>query len=189
MNTPTHLIIGAAAFAKPGAPWITVAALTGALFPDLSLYLLAGWHLFVLDVAPRVVFGQLYYSESWQSVFAVDNSFIVWGVLLAIAAALRKPVLIAFTGAAFLHLLFDFPLHNHDARQHFWPVSDWVFISPVSYWDSAHYGNFAGPVEMILSLGLLAILWRRFQDFWIKIALGCVALIQLAPSLIWMIVF
>ncbi len=189
MNTPTHLIIGAAAFAKPGAPWIIAAALLGALFPDLSLYLLAGWHLFVLDTSPQVVFGQLYYSDSWQSIFAVDNSFIIWGALLGVAALLRKPMLIAFAGAGFLHLLCDFPLHNHDARQHFWPITDWVFISPVSYWDSAHYGQAAAMGEMLLSFVLLVVLWRRFLTLWPKVAIGCAALIQLAPSLIWLIVF
>lgn len=41
MNTPAHLIIGLAAFGKPGAPRVTAAALAGAMIPDLSLYLLA----------------------------------------------------------------------------------------------------------------------------------------------------
>ncbi|WP_328795072.1 hypothetical protein [Jannaschia marina] len=42
MNTPAHLIIGLAAFGKPGRPRVTAAALCGALLPDLSLYLMAG---------------------------------------------------------------------------------------------------------------------------------------------------
>lgn len=189
MNTPNHLILGAAAFAKPNAPWITAAALLGALFPDLSLYFLAGWHLLVLGTEPQIVFGQLYYSDAWQSIFAVDNSFILWGIALGAAVLSKKPAFIAFTGAAFLHLLFDFPLHNYDARQHFWPLTNWVFISPFSYWDSAHHGATIARLEIALSLVLLAVLWRRFAGMWQKIAIGAAGLIQLAPSLIWMFVF
>lgn len=57
MNTPAHLIFGLVAFGKPGAPKVTAAALAGALIPDLSLYLMAGWHLIVLQTDPNIVFG------------------------------------------------------------------------------------------------------------------------------------
>ena len=76
-------------------------------------------------------FGEYYYSSSWQQVFAVDNSFVLWGLGLGIALWVRRPVWIAFAGAGLLHLVFDFPVHNHDARMHFWPLSDWTFISPI----------------------------------------------------------
>lgn len=189
MNTPTHLILGAAAFAKPGAPWITVAALAGAMVPDLSLYLMAGWHLMILGTSPQVVFGQLYYSEGWQSIFAIDNSFVLWGIALLAAFIAKKPVWIAFTGAAFLHLLFDFPLHNHDARQHFWPLTDWVFVSPVSYWDPAHHGTLVARLEIAFALILLVVLWRRFRGVWHRIAIGAAGIAQLAPALLWIWVF
>ena len=189
MNTPTHLIFGAAAFGKPGAPFVTACALIGAFLPDLSLYAMAGWHLLILDTSPNVVFGQLYYSDRWQSIFAVDNSFILWGLLLALGAALKKPWLIALTGAALLHLLFDFPLHNHDARQHFWPLTDWVFISPFSYWDHHFYGKEIAMIEMFVSLILLVVLWRRFHAPWPRVAIGIATLMQLAPPLIRLIVF
>nr|WP_309501417.1 hypothetical protein [uncultured Roseovarius sp.] len=79
MNTPAHLIFAAAAFAKPGAPRRTWAALAGALAPDLSLYVMSIWALYVQGLDPGHVFGTLYFSDSWQNVFRVDNSFLVWG--------------------------------------------------------------------------------------------------------------
>lgn len=162
MNTPTHLIFGLAVFGKPDAAKVTAAALAGAIIPDLSLYVLAGVHLLVLGTDPQVVFGELYFSDAWQSVFRVDNSFPLWGLGLGLAIALRSPWAIALCGAALLHLLFDFALHNDDARAHFWPLTNWVFHSPVSYWDPNYYGRVAGVVEIVASLVLCVLLWRRF---------------------------
>ncbi len=61
MNTPAHLLIGAAAFARPAQGRILWAALLGSLLPDLSLYLMAGTSLYVLGIPPSVVFNQLFF--------------------------------------------------------------------------------------------------------------------------------
>jgi len=163
MNTPAHLIFGLAAFGKVDAPKVTAAALAGAILPDLSLYLLAGTHLFVLGTDPQVVFGELYFSDAWQSIFRIDNSFIVWGVLLGFGLALRSAWVIALAGAALLHIGLDFPLHHDDGRAHFWPLTNWIFESPVSYWDRNHHANIVAPIEICTSLILGVILWGRFK--------------------------
>ena len=180
MNTPTHLIIGAAAFARPGAWQVTAAALIGAFLPDLSLYTMAGWHLYVLETPPQIVFRQLYYSDFWQSIFAVDNSFLIWAALLGFALWSGRAWAVALTGAALLHLALDFPLHNHDARIHFWPLSNWVFVSPVSYWDSRHFGHLVRPAETVLNILLLIILWRRFPTRPARITFGTLMAIYAA---------
>ncbi|MEM9584987.1 MAG: cobalamin biosynthesis protein CobQ [Pseudomonadota bacterium] len=189
MNTPAHLIFAATAFGKPGKPWVTGAAIFGGLAPDLSLYLMAGWQLVILGTDPNIVFLVMYYSDSWQAIFAVDNSFFVWGALLGFALWAKSAAFIAFAGAGLLHLALDFPLHNDDARLHFWPVSDWKFISPVSYWDPQHYGSVVGPIETALSLACLALLWRRFRLLWQRVILSCAAVLQMMPFLIWIILF
>ncbi|QQA41559.1 cobalamin biosynthesis protein CobQ [Pelagovum pacificum] len=189
MNTPAHLIFGAAAFARPGRPAESTAAIIGALLPDLSLYLLAGWHLFILGTPPETVFGELYFSESWGRVFRIDNSFILWGIALAVGLALKNRVVIALTGAALLHLAFDFPLHHDDGRPHFWPLTSWIFESPVSYWDRRHYGEIVGPIEIGVCLILCLVLWRRF-DGWIPRGLILLAgATQLLPLVMWAFVF
>ncbi len=189
MNTPAHLIFGAAAFAKPGQTAVTMGALAGALAPDLSLYLLAGWQLVILGTDPQIVFRVMYYSEAWQAIFALDNSFFVWGGLLGLALMAKHPVLVAFAGAGLLHLALDFPLHNDDARAHFWPVTDWRFISPVSYWDPRHYGGIVGPIEMAASLLCLGVLWRRFKTVPPRVIMALAALLQVAPFIVWAFVF
>ncbi len=185
MNTPAHLIISAAAFSKPGAAWVNFAALAGGFAPDASLYFMVAWHRFVLGTPARTIFNELYFSESWQAVFAVDNSFFVWGGILALGLLLHQRVVTTFGAAGFLHLALDFPLHHDDGRPHFWPLSDWVFESPVSYWDSQAYGDYVSVLEIGLCVALLVVLWRRFSG-WITRAVLVLALAgQLLPVVLF----
>ncbi|SLN23782.1 cobalamin biosynthesis protein CobQ [Pseudooctadecabacter jejudonensis] len=189
MNTPAHLIFGLAAFGKRDAAVVTAAAFAGALIPDLSLYLLAGFHLVVLGTDPQVVFGELYFSDLWQTIFKIDNSAVLWGIALAVAGWFRSGWGIALCGAALLHIGLDFPLHHDDGRAHFWPLSNWVFESPVSYWDRNHYASIVAPLEIAVSLILCAVLWRRFQGWLMRGLIVALALGEAAPGLIWMFVF
>lgn len=185
MNTPAHLTFGLAAFGRPGAAGITAAALLGALLPDLSLYLLAGWELGLRGTDPETVFREMYYSDAWQRIFAVDNSIPLWGVVLAAGLALRRPWVAVLAGAALLHLVFDLALHHDDARRHFWPLSDWVFVSPVSYWDPAHHGRIVGILEIAAVAALTALIWLRFREIWVRAAAALLLLAETAPLVMW----
>jgi hypothetical protein len=59
MNTPAHLLMGAAVFGRPATSRIIGAALIGAMLPDLSEYLMAGVSLVILQIPPEVVFREL----------------------------------------------------------------------------------------------------------------------------------
>ena len=189
MNTPAHLLFGAAAFGRAGQPRTTVAALTGSALPDVSLYLLVGVSIWGLGIEPRVVFGEYYYSTAWQAIFAVDNSFVLWGIGLALAIWARSAVWVAFTGAAMLHLTTDFLLHNQDARRQFWPITDWVFASPVSYWDRRHYGDIVGPAEVLASLILSGLLLYRLASPGMRVTIIVITLAELASTGVWSFVF
>ena len=179
MNTPAHLVLGAAVFARPARAGLLWAALLGGLAPDLSLYLMAGVSLLVLRIPPQVVFDELYFSAAWQTVFAIDNSVFVWGALLAVGLWRRWPVMQVFAGAALLHVALDFPLHHDDGRPHFWPLSGWVFESPVSYWDMAQGAGIAAPIEGGL-VGLATwALWQRFRAPWPRILFAGLLLAEL----------
>ena len=108
MNTPAYIIFGIAAFGNPDRRAVTTAAIAGAVIPDLSLYLLSGWELLIKGTSATFVFGQMYYSESWQSIFRIDNSFVLWGLLLVVGLMARSAVLIALCSAALMHLTLDF---------------------------------------------------------------------------------
>ena len=188
MNTPAHLILGLAVFGKPGRPRVTAAALAGALIPDLSLYLLAGGSL-AAGIPAETVFREMYYSDLWQGIFAVDNSVFVWGAVLALGLWLGRAWVVALAGAALLHLACDLPLHHDDGRAHFWPLTDWVFASPVSYWDRAHGAGWVAPLEVGLAVILSAWLLWRFAG-WRMRALVCALLAaELSTGGMWRIVF
>lgn len=165
------------------------AALIGAMVPDLSLYLMVGWHLLVLGTEAQVVFDQLYFSDTWQTVFAIDNSLILWSSLLGLALWQRWPIVVAFAGAGMLHIAFDFPLHAGDGRPHFWPFSDWVFDSPFSYWDSRHGAGWVGPIELAASVVLVVILWRRVREWPWRALFALLLVAEAGTNNIWRLVF
>ena len=189
MNTPAHLIFAATAFGKPARPAVTAAALFGALLPDLSLYLMAGFSLYVLGYSGGYVFDVLYYSDAWQRVFSVDNSFVLWGAGLAAALYYRSAWAIALTGGALLHLALDFPFHTHDARAHFWPLTDWKFHSPLSYWDPNAGGRVISIIENIAVLLCTLLLLYRFKTWRPRALFTALLAMQILPAFVWYFLF
>ena len=189
MNTPAHLLFGTALFGRPNQRGTYLAALTGAFAPDFSLYAMVAVSIWGMGVPAQTVFGEYYYSDAWQSVFAVDNSFILWSALFAFAAWRKAPLLLAFSGSALLHLVFDFPLHTHDARMHFWPVSDWVFVSPFSYWDNSAHAATIGPIALVGSLLCATLVWQRFASLKVRGITVLLIAAEFASSGIWRFVF
>jgi membrane-bound metal-dependent hydrolase YbcI (DUF457 family) len=188
MNTQTHILLGAALLARPGRPLRNVAAIAGGLVPDLSIFVM--WASAKLSGTPEtVIWRDMYWRPEWQSAAAVTNSLPLY-LALAIAATglgarLKPPTqtagaradpfgpgggldwrvaILAFSLAAMVHVATDFPVHVFDGHPAFWPFSDWIFQSPVSYWDRRYYGNYVSLIELALAVGLIAILWRRFSS-------------------------
>ncbi len=189
MHTPAHVIFASAAFARPGAPVRNAAAAIGGLLPDMSLFVMVGWQRLAVGRSWDQIFKEDYGAPFWQSVFAVDNSIPLWGALLAAALLFRRDWIAVLAASALLHLAFDLPLHHNDARPHFWPLSNWVFESPVSYWDPAHYGRIVAPLELIACVVLTIVLWRRFAGGAARaLSAGGLAL-QIAPFFVFRLVF
>ena len=189
MNTPAHALIAAALFAKPGQPKRTAAAVLGGLLPDLSLYFMVAWERFANQRTPQQIFDEDYFDPFWRTVFAIDNSAPLYAVLIGIGLWLKLPWLWALAAAALCHVALDFPLHHDDGRPHLWPFSDWIFESPVSYWDVRHYGGVVGPIETALALVVAIILWRRFPSVLARTAIAAAAIAQLSTGAIWLTVF
>lgn len=185
MNTPAHLLVGTAFFSRKDRKGTYLAALSGAMVPDLSLYVMVAVSIWGLGIPAQTVFREYYYSDAWQQVFGVDNSFILWGVLFVLALWQAWPRILAFAGAGLLHLLLDFPLHTHDARMHFWPVSNWVFESPISYWDKAAHAGIVTPMEFLLSIVCAVVLFRSFSDIRIRFATIVFLAMEVASTGLW----
>ncbi|WP_170387452.1 cobalamin biosynthesis protein CobQ [Ruegeria atlantica] len=189
MNTPSHLLIGAAAFARPARGAILWAAMLGSLLPDLSLFVMVGVSLFILRIPPQVVFDELYFSPAWQTVFAIDNSFILWGLALALGLWRGWRFLTVAASAGLLHLALDFAVHADDGRPQFWPLSDWVFHSPVSYWNSTHHALLVMPVSVAICVGSYVMLWNRGLSVTAKLFFGFLLGAELWVARQWLLFF
>lgn len=170
-------------------PWTGRSAAFGSVLPDLSLYLMAGVALIVMQIPAERVFGELYFSPEWQTVFAIDNSVVIWGLILLVALWMRNAPVLALAGAGLLHIATDFPVHNDDARRHFWPLSDWVFQSPLSYWDSDHHAAIVAPIGLLAVLISAGILWMRWPDWRTRlfVLIACLAEVWVVRQ--WLLFF
>ena len=187
--------MGALLFGKP-LPGMAVAGALGGLVPDVPMFaIVAGLRLGGRSF--EEIFGQLYWERWWQVCNAVSHSFLLWGALAAgsgmvlskrgRSAAPRAALLFAFSGAALAHSCVDFLVHREDAHMQFWPLSDWKFVSPVSYWDRAHFGDWFGLFEAALGIVMAALLFRRYRSILTRMALAlCLALYAAVPAFfIW----
>ena len=93
-----------------------------------------------------------------------------------------------FALAALAHLAADLPVHADDAHRHFWPLTDWRFHSPISYWDRDHHGGLASMAEAVLGVVLCVVLWRRFGVAWVRVLLALAALTYVAVPLYFTLV-
>lgn len=173
MNTPTHLLISAAVLAKPGeknraANW---AVLTGALLPDLSIFVMFFWTRIVMGYPEDLIWREIYFTPFWQSIGMVGNSIPLYAALAVVAWSRDWTIALVLALSALLHLSFDFPFHHDDAHAHFWPLTTWRFQSPLSYWDPDHFGLWVAATELGLGLALVTYLWRRFPERSPRIAL------------------
>ena len=194
MNTQTHVLVAAAIFAKPGQPKRNWAMLIGALIPDAAIYGLFAWAL-VTGVPQETIWREIYFTEPMLTLTAIGNSaplYLAVAVLAWAWARMRAggsppalPTLTVLGLAALTHLAGDFPVHVYDAHPHFWPLTDWRFRSPVSYWDNDYHARWVAIAESILGLVLAAILFRRFKQLWVRGLLGLCVLAYVAVPLFW----
>lgn len=186
MNTPTHMLTAAALLARSGKTPRNWAVMAGALLPDLSIFMLVGWARLVENIPHRQIWSEVYWQEPWQTLGAMSNSFVIWAALAVIAFALGWRILMVLALAAIVHIALDFPFHADDAHKHFWPLTEWRFHSPLSYWDRNHHSQWVGALELGLVLVSMAVLWRQFHSRIVRGAL-LLGLLSLAavPLFFW----
>lgn len=183
--TPAHVLLAAAAFARPGDRARSLAALAGGLIPDLPVMAMVGWERHVAGRDYETIFRDVYRAEPWATVFALDHSAPLWLLVLALGLALRRPWLAVLAAAALLHVAFDLPLHHNDGRPHFWPLTGWVYESPLSYWDPARHGGAVGLAELALCAVLATVLWRRFRPPAARALIAAALAVEAAPRLLF----
>jgi len=181
LNTPSHLLITAAAARAGGLPrGARRAAWLGAVAPDLPLLALSlagfawyeghlGWER---EAVLQKLYGELFFRDAlWIAAHNALQAPLVLVAGLAGCALLgsRAPVaarrLTWFLAACLLHAALDIVTHHDDGPLLLFPF-DWElrFASPISYWDHRHYASrfllFEVALDVVL-LGYLSAPWLR----------------------------
>lgn len=183
MNTPTHSLLALALLSKKGEPKRNWIVFFGSIIPDLAVYLWAPYQRYVNGVSGTEMWRVLYFQPPMQNLIALFNSVPIYLALAGLGWVMRGKLwgklLLFFALAALIHMATDFPVHSEDAYRHFWPISDWRFHSPLSYWDSSHHSRWVSLFEAFLALASIVVLWKRFPQLWVKILLGVLALLYI----------
>ncbi|MCF4099047.1 hypothetical protein [Maritalea mediterranea] len=181
MITTTHVLVAGALLTRRDAPRRqNILAFVGGFVPDLSVFIMVAYSA-ITGVGRGNMWRSpdgLYWQEPWQSFSAISNSIplyallILSGWLLAMNVPLYRHywrLISIFAAGALLHVVMDFPVHTDDAHVHFWPITDWRFYSPVSYYQSANYGEIVSAIELVVGVGLAALLMWRFRAVWARV--------------------
>jgi hypothetical protein len=188
MNTPSHLIINAALRKAAIARGVTTIPrstfLLGAVLPDIPLWLLwmgayAYYRYALADPDVTLMdpmFDRFYFTDPfWIGSHNLLHAPLILVSALALlwrfrdASGARGHWWFWFVAGCLVHTSLDIPTHVNDGPVLFFPL-DWSyrFQSPVSYWDSHHFGREFAIFELLLDLVLLGYLfgpglWRRLR--------------------------
>lgn len=160
LNTPAHIVFSLAMVGHRRAWRYCIAVAAGALLPDLTMMAFYGYYR-VLGTPESLIWSEKYYQPVWQAVFDLFNSIPLIAIGIALSAWKRATGLMLFFASMLIHCLLDLPVHHDDGHRHFYPLSDWRFQSPLSYWDPAHFGRMVGALEMTGVLAGVIWLWRH----------------------------
>jgi membrane-bound metal-dependent hydrolase YbcI (DUF457 family) len=191
MNTQSHALMGAVLFgnAVPKRAWV---GLLGGVTPDVPMMAIV-LTLMAFGVPAAKIFDEMYWENWWQITNAIAHSFLLWGGLLALGLTMRKTadnrstLLAIFAGSAFLHTGIDFFVHREDAHMSFWPLTRYKFMSPVSYYDPAHYGRAFGLFEAALGVVMAVLLAKQFKNWIVRGLLAICLAAYVAMPLIFML--
>jgi membrane-bound metal-dependent hydrolase YbcI (DUF457 family) len=147
----------------------TTASMVGAVLPDLPAYVATAYYWNSPDSIPgKDLLGAIYLTGPFGRTGVLFHSAVLAGLLLAPYWLLelwkwdRHKISLWFLIGWAGHTLVDFLTHSNDARPLFWPISDWKWASPISYYNPLHYGRefFLAEHGAILLI-ILLLLTRR----------------------------
>lgn len=134
MRTTGHAVLNVALLARDGAPAMVAATVAGAVLPDLPIVCL--YLREKLRGTPTETIWRVRYQRPfWLNLIHGMHSVPGAAAGLLASALLGQPVAMAFFASALLHAFCDIPVHGVDAHRHFLPLSQWRFVSPLSYWE------------------------------------------------------
>ena len=128
----------------------------------------------------REIWTTRYFLPGWQDFFDLFNSMPFIAIGMLVAWRLGMMGWLVFFASMLLHVLCDLPLHHDDGHRHFWPLLDWRFESPVSYWDANHYGRPAAIAELALFVVCYVWSFRKQRRWTVRTGLTLLAMVHLS---------
>ena len=187
MMTQSHVAIGLLFAARSGKRAAIAGAIFGGVTPDFGMVPMMLVSYFLLGQDMGQIWETTYYSVPWWTIDQLTNSAPLYTILLTAALLAGRRVthwwpgfVSAFALTGLLHVAFDFLTHASDGHIHFWPLSDFIFASPVSYWESDHFGQVFGLLEALGGLGAAVVLWRVYRGWQVRTFAGLLALLSVA---------
>lgn len=165
MKSPSHYILNLAILGKPASPDLNIPITIGALIPDLPIYIFYFVAKFIYRMPESKIWSEAYYEPFWHNSTALFHSIPLAGIGLLVAYGTKWKWGVFLFASMILHSLLDLPVHNDDAHRHFYPFSQYRFISPFSYWDTNHYGRIVSLVELLLVLGVTPWVFHLLQSW------------------------
>ncbi|MBC6422601.1 MAG: hypothetical protein GDA43_10475 [Hormoscilla sp. SP5CHS1] len=150
MNTPTHAIVNLSLIGKLPLSQFNLPIVIGGIIPDLPIFVFYFWAKFVRKLPESQIWSEAYYQPLCQNAGALFHSIplAVLGWIIGYYGGWQTMQILYLS--LILHSLLDLPVHNSDAHRHFFPFSNYRFISPLSYWDREHYGTIVALIELLL---------------------------------------
>lgn len=177
MNTPSHAILNLFFLGRQNLPQANLPIFIGAILPDIPIFVFYGWAKFIARLPERQIWSEAYYEPFWQTVVALSHSIPLALLGWLIAYKFKWKIVQLFCISLVLHSLLDLPVHHDDAHRHFFPFSDYRFISPFSYWDPNHHGTIVSMLEISLVLVASVPVFTLIQSWFGK---GLLIFINLA---------
>ena len=176
MTTHSHAILNIALLSKRDKPFLHRYAFIGAVLPDLPLFIFFIIESVIRKTPQRELWGSVYFTEAWQNFFDIFNSVPLILILLGIGYyLLNSEKITVFAWSLLIHCGFDFLTHHDDGHHHFFPLSDFAFESPISYWDRDHYAAIVAPIERVVILTASIYLFPRLKT---RLARGCLVIVK-----------
>jgi len=173
MTTQSHAILNIALLSKRGKPHLHSYAFLGAVIPDIPIFIFFAVETSFLQTSQRELWSTRYFMEAWQNFFDVFNAVPFILILIGIGYYLMRSERVTIVAWSMLiHCSFDFLTHHDDGHHHFFPLSDFIFASPISYWDRNHHAGLFRPIELLAILAASVYLFPR-----LKTRLGRVVLV------------
>jgi hypothetical protein len=194
MNTQSHAIINLFLLRKifgerkHNIPYFHRLVIFGSILPDLPMFLFFFYYTF-LGVAQETIWGELFFRQDWQALFNMFNSLPLFLVVVLTAIIIKNKSVFVFGIAAIMHFVGDMFLHQEDGHAHFFPLSEYKFHSPVSYWNPEYFGGIFSIFETLLILALSVPLWKGLKNKWARTLIIIVNLFNIFSWFLWYVIF